>query len=227
PELVSVYVAGASPRKLRAHPRAPAQLRYSLNLTSTKLVVRAVSGAPAVRLTMKLTLKKPPTTGTTATTTPPAPPAPVTPPLAANPYTTPVFDDEFNTPGPVNPQNWTVTGNSGCGGSTPTSNSAANVTVNSTGQLVLTGNAAGSSAQIDTISNFSAGPYGSVQASIELPVGAGLCSAFWMVGNGPNPPANCWPSCGEVDILEALSQLPNVAIFTLHGPTTNPAQQSN
>ena len=236
PELVSVYVAGESPRKLRAHPSASAQLRYRLNLTSTKLAVRAVSGAPAVRLTIKLTLKKPATTGTTATTTPPPAPAPVapapapaavTPPLAANPYTTPVFDDEFNTPGPVNPKNWTVTGNSGCGGSTPTSNSAANVTVNSTGQLVLTGNADGSSAQIDTISNFSAGPYGSVQASIELPVGAGLCSAFWMVGNGPNPPANCWPSCGEVDILEALSQLPNVAIFTLHGPTTNPAQQSN
>ena len=70
-------------------------------------------------------------------------------------------------------------------------------------------------------------PYGSVQASIQLPPGAGLCSAFWMVGDGANPTAGCWPGCGEIDMLEALGNLPNTAIFTLHGPTTNPAQQGN
>ena len=244
PELVSVYVAGASPRKLRAHPSAAAELRYSLKLASSaKLAVRAVSGAPAVRLSIKLTLKKPATTGTTTASVPapaPAPPvapaaapAPATPPQAANPYTTLAWSDDFSGPAgsPVDPTKWTVTGNSGCGGSTPTSNNAANAKVDGNGHLVLTGNADGSSAQIDSAGSFSAGPYGSVQASIELPVGAGLCSAFWMVGDGgsnpPNAPASCWPSCGEVDILEALGQLPNVAIFTLHGPTTNPTQQSN
>jgi len=239
PELVSVYVAGELPRKLRAHPSA--QLRYSLNLTSTKLAVRAVSGAPAVRLSMKLILKKPATTGTTtAAVPPPAPappappaPAPATPPPAANPYTTLKWSDDFTGPAgsPPDPTKWTVAGNSGCGGSTPTTNNAANAKLDGNGHLVITGNADGSSAQIDTAGSFSAGPYGSVQASIELPTGAGLCSAFWMVGDGgsnpPNAPASCWPGCGEVDILEALSQLPNVAIFTLHGPTTNPAQQSN
>jgi beta-glucanase (GH16 family) len=235
-ESVSVYVAGQSPRKLRAHKRGAAQLRYSLNLTGTTLAVRAVSGAPAVRLSFKLTLKKPATTGTVAVTTPPPPPppapapapAPTPPALAPNPYSTLVWSDEFNTPGALDPKKWTVTGNSGCGGSTPTSNSAANVTVDGNGHLVLTGNANGSSAQIDTAGNFSPGPYGSVQASIELPPGAGLCSAFWMVGNGPTgAPTACWPNCGEIDILEALSQLPNTAIFTLHGPTTNPSEQGN
>jgi len=242
PEMVSVYVAGQSPRKLRARPRAAARLRYSLNLTSTTLAVRAVSGAPAVRLSVKLTLKKPATTGTTSaavappTPPPPAPapaPAPATPPQAANPYTTLAWSDEFTGPAgsAPDPTKWTVTGNSGCGGSTPTSNSAANAKLDGNGHLVITGNADGSSAQIDSAGNFSAGPYGSVQASLELPAGAGLCSAFWMVGDGgsnaPNLPASCWPACGEVDILEALSQLPNTAIFTLHGPTTNPTQQSN
>ena len=50
-----------------------------------------------------------------------------------------------------------------------------------------------------------------------------------MVGDGgSNPPTTAvLAECGEVDILEALGQLPNDAIFTLHGPTTNPAQQSN
>ena len=242
PELVSVYVAGQSPRKLRAHPRTAAQLRYSLNLTSTKLAVRAVSGATAVRLSVKLTLKKPATTGTTATTQPPAPaapappppaPAPATPPQATNPYATLKWSDDFSGPAgsAPDPTKWTATGNSGCGGSTATSNSPANATLDGNGHLVLTGNPNGSSAQLDTAGNFSAGPYGSVQASIELPAGAGLCSAFWMVGDGgsnpPSQPTSCWPKCGEVDILEALGQLPNVAIFTLHGPTTNPAQQSN
>jgi beta-glucanase (GH16 family) len=241
PEMVSVYVAGQSPRKLRAHPHAAAQLRYSLNLTTTKLAVRAVSGAPAVHLTMKLTLKKPATTGTTAATTPPAAapappppaPAPATPPQVANPYTTLKWSDDFSGPAgsPPDPTKWTATGNSGCGGSTPTSNSAANATLDGNGHLVITGNPNGSSAQLDTAGSFSAGPYGSVQASIELPAGAGLCSAFWMVGDGganpPSQPASCWPKCGEVDILEALGQLPNVAIFTLHGPTNVPAQQSN
>ncbi len=242
PEMVSVYVAGASPRKLRALQKAAAQLRYSLNLTSTKLAVRAVSGA-AVRLSIKLTLKKPATTGTTtAAVPPPAPvppaapapaPAPATPPQAANPYTTLAWSDDFTGPAgsPVDPTKWTVAGNSGCGGSTPTSNNAANAKLDGNGHLAISGNADGSSAQIDSAGHFSAGPYGSIQASLELPTGAGLCSAFWMVGDGgsnpPNAPASCWPSCGEVDILEALSQLPNVAIFTLHGPTTNPAQQSN
>lgn len=57
---------------------------------------------------------------------------------------------------------------------------------------------------------------------MQLPAGAGLCSAFWMVGDGtPQPSSPCWPGCGEVDILEALSQLPTTAIFTAHGPTTD------
>ena len=86
---------------------------------------------------------------------------------------------------PPDPTKWSVAGNSGCGGSTPTSNSAANATLDGNGHLVLSRyHERTLSAQIDTVGKFSAGPYGSIQASIELPPGDGLCSAFWMVGDG-------------------------------------------
>ena len=226
-------------------PRIPgsvARLRYTLNLTSPKLEVRAVTIAPGVAVSMKLRLNQPPTRGATkpaATSAPPtitsapAPPAPASTPAPspaplADPYTSLAWSDDFSGPAgsPPDPTKWSVAGNSGCGGSTPTSNSAANATLDGNGHLVLSGYQNGSSAQIDTVGKFSAGPYGSIQASIELPPGDGLCSAFWMVGDGPNPPAACWPGCGEIDILEALSQLPNTAIFTLHGPTTDGSANS-
>jgi beta-glucanase (GH16 family) len=234
-ERVSVYLPGQAPRLVRAYPWAAVKLRYSLSLTSTKLAVRAVSSASAVAVSMKLTLKNPTTAAATTTTTAPPAPAPATapaPPPApsplANPYTKLVWSDEFNgsAGAPVDPTKWSVAGNSGCGGSTPTSTSAANATLDGNGHLVIAGNQNGSSAQIDTVGKFST-TYGSIQASIELPAGAGLCSAFWMVGDGSNPPSGCWPGCGEIDILEALGQLPTTAIFTLHGPTTDPAGKGN
>jgi beta-glucanase (GH16 family) len=243
-DLISVHVTGRSWRTVRAYPRTVARLRYILNLTSPKLNIRAVSRAPAVRVSMKLTLKKPPTkratkplpkSATTTTTSAPTTPTPANTaapppppaPLVANPYTRLVWSDEFSGPAgsPPDPAKWTAAGNSGCGGSTPTTNSAANAALDGNGHLALTAYQDGSSAQIDTVSKFST-TYGSVQASIELPPGDGLCSAFWMVGDGPNPPASCWPGCGEIDILEALSQLPNTAIFTLHGPTTDASANS-
>jgi hypothetical protein len=58
-DLVSVHVTGRSWRTVRAYPRTVARLRYTLHLTSPKLNIRAVSRAPAVRVSMTLTLKKP------------------------------------------------------------------------------------------------------------------------------------------------------------------------
>ena len=46
--------------------------------------------------------------------------------------------------------------------------------------------------------------YGYVEASIALPRGNGIWPAFWMLGN--NIDSVGWPSCGEIDILEAVNK---------------------
>ena len=45
--------------------------------------------------------------------------------------------------------------------------------------------------------------YGYVEARIKLPKGNGIWPAFWMLGN--NIDSAGWPSCGEIDILEAVN----------------------
>ena len=151
-------------------------------------------------------------------------PAP-SPPAWVDPYQSdgkpPIFADEFNGPAgsAPDPSKWTVTPGSGCGGARLASTNPANATLDGNGHLAITAtqDASGySAAQLDTNGHFSF-QYGSVQASIEVPAGDGLCSAFWMVGDGPQ---GCWPGCGEVDIDEMLGQLPTTGIFTLHGPTS-------
>ena len=46
--------------------------------------------------------------------------------------------------------------------------------------------------------------YGYVEANIALPRGNGIWPAFWMLGN--NIDSVGWPSCGEIDILEAVNK---------------------
>ena len=60
--------------------------------------------------------------------------------------------------------------------------------------------------------------YGTVQARIKLPRGAGTWPAFWMLGDtAPGLPR--WPAIGEVDILEAKGIEPTKAHHALHGAT--------
>jgi beta-glucanase (GH16 family) len=58
--------------------------------------------------------------------------------------------------------------------------------------------------------------YGEIEARIELPVGSGMCSAFWMLGDSTGVP--CDEQCGEIDIMENISRMPETAFATLHGP---------
>jgi beta-glucanase (GH16 family) len=58
--------------------------------------------------------------------------------------------------------------------------------------------------------------YGRIEARIQVPSGAGLWPAFWMLGadfDGSN-----WPDCGEVDIMEYIGREPDLIMGTLHGP---------
>ncbi len=54
--------------------------------------------------------------------------------------------------------------------------------------------------------------YGYMEARIKLPQGLGTWPAFWMM------PVNytTWPGDGEIDIMEAVGYIPNVAYSTIH-----------
>ncbi|EQC38695.1 hypothetical protein SDRG_04390 [Saprolegnia diclina VS20] len=52
--------------------------------------------------------------------------------------------------------------------------------------------------------------YGRFEARIKLPVGQGMWPAFWLM---PRTSA-CWPTAGEIDIMEYTGDFPN----TLNGP---------
>ena len=55
--------------------------------------------------------------------------------------------------------------------------------------------------------------YGTVEARIALPVGKGIWPAFWMLGE--NIDAVSWPTCGEIDIIEAVND-ENIVYGTNH-----------
>ena len=55
--------------------------------------------------------------------------------------------------------------------------------------------------------------YGTVEARIALPVGKGIWPAFWMLGE--NIDRVSWPTCGEIDIIEAVNS-ENIVYGTNH-----------
>ena len=48
--------------------------------------------------------------------------------------------------------------------------------------------------------------YGRIEARIQIPAGAGVWPAFWMLGDDIGPAA--WPACGELDIMENIGKEP-------------------
>jgi beta-glucanase (GH16 family) len=58
--------------------------------------------------------------------------------------------------------------------------------------------------------------YGTFQARIKTPSGAGMWPAFWMVGLDP---AQKWPACGEIDIFEQVPGVNATETYAhIHGP---------
>ncbi|MGD0695742.1 MAG: glycoside hydrolase family 16 protein [Terriglobia bacterium] len=78
------------------------------------------------------------------------------------------------------------------------------------------------SARMNTLTNppTTFGPYGRIEASEKLPIGAGLWPAFWALGS--NIQTAGWPSCGEMDFMEnvpaSAGQGPTIFSATMHGP---------
>jgi beta-glucanase (GH16 family) len=191
------------------------------------------------------TSTKTPGTGSTSPSTPAVPAGQLVDPVTgacnpgACPYTNEVWSDEFNGPaGAPNAANWTLDSGGNCGTGYPgqatstATTSTQNAAVNGNGQLAITvlktGANSYSTAQLDSV-GLQSFQYGSIQASIQVPNGQGLCSQFWALGDHANvdpttgqPCGNVntgWPSCGEIDMLEvpAFSYYPNDAYFDIHG----------
>jgi len=58
--------------------------------------------------------------------------------------------------------------------------------------------------------------YGRIEARIKTPAGVGMWPAFWMLGVSRST-CNGWPSCGEIDIMEARGAEVYRSVSTLHG----------
>ncbi len=124
-----------------------------------------------------------------------------------------VWSDEFNGAAgtPPDSSKWTYDLGGGGWGNNELetyTNSTANAAMDGNGNLVITAikNPDGSytSARIKTQGLFTF-RYGRAEANIKLPFGAGLWPAFWMLGSDITTAS--WPQCGELDIMESVSQL--------------------
>jgi beta-glucanase (GH16 family) len=58
--------------------------------------------------------------------------------------------------------------------------------------------------------------YGRIEARIQIPGGAGVWPAFWMMGDDSS--TNYWPACGEFDIMENIGSEPAIIHGSIHGP---------
>jgi beta-glucanase (GH16 family) len=88
-------------------------------------------------------------------------------------------------------------------------------------QAVDTGNGY-TSGRIQTRNKLSLG-YGTITARIKMPSGQGLWPAFWLVGADED--TTPWPQCGEIDIIELVSNA-TTYYTTLHGPISGNPETS-
>ncbi|HXR13369.1 MAG TPA: glycoside hydrolase family 16 protein [Solirubrobacteraceae bacterium] len=226
-QTVSVFVGSSVARNIAVSPGQNAVLAFYAHFTSRHFKVRVVASGAPVKFTVaaarQLAQSTPPTGATGATgangITIVAPPS--------GPYKHLAWSDEFNGPAatPPNASNWTADSAGSCGDGTLSTDTQdpANASLNGSGDLGINayenatsaGTPTYTSAQLDTNNKVSFS-YGELEARIALPRGSGLCSGFWMVGNSPN--GGCFPQCGEIDVMEAVTLFPNTVFGTLHGP---------
>ena len=239
-ETISVFAGSQALHRVALSPGQPTALELHARAQGGRITVRTVAFGPPVQVEVALArqgaaLPAPSigstgatgatgasgASGATGATGATGPRTFVAPRRGA--YRRLVWSDEFSGPAgaPPDPANWVEDGDSGCGPGTLSTNTqtTANAALDGTGNLAITvrRGAGGSytSAQLDSRGLVSM-QYGEIEARIELPVGSGMCSAFWMVGDSTGVP--CTEQCGEIDIMENISRLPDTAFATLHGP---------
>jgi hypothetical protein len=131
-----------------------------------------------------------------------------------------VWEDDFNTDGAPNPENWTYDLGAGGWGNAElqmyTDNSE-NVIVEG-GSLKIKAKASGSgytSARLKSegLKEFTFGRY---EIRAKLPASQGTWPAIWMLG--ANFSAVGWPAAGEIDIMEQKGADKNTVLSTIHYP---------
>ncbi len=149
-----------------------------------------------------------------------------------------VWSDEFDTSkgAAANPDVWAHETGDGTANGIPGwgndeleyyTNNSDNVATDGKGHLNITARAADgsllcyygpcqyTSARLLTKDRFEVA-YGRVEAHVKVAQGAGLWSAFWMLGTNLDQVG--WPQSGEIDVMESVGRLPNQIFGTLHGP---------
>ena len=145
-------------------------------------------------------------------------------------FTDIVFEDNFDTDGPIDESSWNYELGDGVNNGLPVgwgnnelqyyTDRPENIKVED-GVLHITAlrenfqGASYTSARITT-KNKVEQRYGRIEARMQLPWGQGLWPAFWMLGSNIDEVE--WPQCGEIDIMEYRGQDPSTLIGSVHGP---------
>jgi beta-glucanase (GH16 family) len=138
----------------------------------------------------------------------------------------PVWSEEFEGPAGASPDPavWSYElggGGWGCGQSQSYTASPANASTTGDGCLRIaalparSGDSPVTSARLVTRGRVTF-RYGRVAARMRVPRGAGLWSAFWLLGHDVERVG--WPACGEIDVMEHVTSDATAAHGTLHGP---------
>ncbi|HXI44139.1 MAG TPA: glycoside hydrolase family 16 protein [Candidatus Limnocylindrales bacterium] len=144
--------------------------------------------------------------------------------LAAPPYWTLIWSDEFDGPAGTapDPNKWVFDLGAGGWGNQELENYTSgheNSYLDGAGNLVIIAREAGpgqyTSARLKTLSKFAV-KYGRIEARMKLPAGQGMWPAFWMMG--VDAATAGWPQCGEIDIMENIGREPFIVHATVHGP---------
>jgi beta-glucanase (GH16 family) len=218
-ETADVYVGSQVQENVAVAPWSGAEAAFYVHPKAKKFKVRVVGTAAPVKFTVAVARQ----TSALAASQPGATSYTAAP---RNPDHTLVWSDEFTGPAgsAPNPANWTPDSGGGCGDNTLSTNTAslANASLDGNGNLAITALPVAavpgtySSAQLDTTGLHSF-TYGRIEARMELPVGQGLCPAFWMYEDNLTS-TGCGVACGEIDIMEQGGQNPYQISATLHGP---------
>jgi beta-glucanase (GH16 family) len=145
----------------------------------------------------------------------------------------PIWEEGFEGPAgaPPDPSRWSFdTGGGGWGNEELQSYTARpeNAELDGEGHLVITARREGytgadgihrayTSARLQTLGKFEF-TYGTLEARIQVPEGAGLAPAFWTLGNDAYEGRGGWPGCGEIDAMEVLGSEPGTVHGHVHGP---------
>jgi beta-glucanase (GH16 family) len=229
-ESVTVSVGSSVQRNVALTAGQNTALAFYGHFKRGSFKVHAVASAAAVHMTVaaaRQSAQSAPAAGATGATGASGSNGVVYTAPATGPYTHMVWSDEFNGAAgtPPNAASWTPDIGGGCGGGSLSNATAdpANASLDGRGDLAISayenatsaGSPSFTSAELNTNGKVSF-KYGELEARIDLPRGSGLCSGFWMVGD--SAAGGCFPQCGEIDVMEAITLFPGSVFGTLHGP---------